>query len=184
MRLAIKRHASTASVGAAVLWLLSLGSVSVAQTLQPKAPQPTQSGAEAAKPDKPTWMVNCTNIAGGFDCRASQTLVVQNSGQRILTLAVKKAPNVKKPIMMIQGPLGMYLPAGVTLQIGKDAAKVLPVQSCDQAGCVTDYPLTDAEIEAMRGGVDLTVTLQDLQRKPVALKVPGLGFAEAYAKLE
>jgi invasion protein IalB len=108
----------------------------------------------------------------------------QDSRQRILTLVVRRSPAAKTPVMMIQGPLGIYLPAGVAVQIGTDAAKVLPLQSCNQGGCVTEFAMTDAEIETMRGGADLTVTMQDQNKAPVTLKVPGLGFAEAYAKLE
>jgi invasion protein IalB len=187
------RLAANARIGGyALLCLFALESGSIAQTLQPKAKQPTPAGAVApaqpapgeVAPQKPTWMVNCTNVPGGFDCRASQTLLAQNSGQRILTLVIRTTPNSKKPIMMIQGPLGIYLPAGLTLQIGKDAGKVLPLESCDQAGCLTEYAVTEAEIEAMRGGADLTITVRDLKKKPVTLKVPGLGFADAYAKMQ
>jgi invasion protein IalB len=178
--------------GIAVLSLFGLGSGSVAQTLQPKATQPgpgratapAQAGAEEAQPPRPTWMVNCTSVTGGFDCRASQTIRSANSRERLLTLAVQITPDSKKPIMLIQGPLGMYLPAGVTLQVGRDAAKVVPLQTCDQSGCFTKYDVTDAEIAAMRSGADLTVTILDVKKAPVELKVPGLGFDQAYAKLE
>jgi invasion protein IalB len=129
-------------------------------------------------------MVNCTNVAGGFDCRASQTLFLRDRKIRLLTLAVRKAPGDKRPVMLIQGPLGFYLPGGITLQVGKEAAKALAVQTCDQVGCVAEYAISDAEIEAIRDGADLTVTMQDLKKTPVPLKVPTIGFAEAYAKLQ
>lgn len=193
MRIATKQRAIRVRFGGIVLLcLLGSGMGSVAQTLQPKAPAPASEGPSAppeaagkdAEAPKRTWMVNCTSVAGGFDCRASQTLLAQNSRQRMLTLVVRTTPEAKKPVMMIQGPLGIYLPAGIVLQIGKEAAKVLPLQSCDQAGCLAEYAVTDAEITAMRGGDDLTITMRDLKKAPVTLKVPGLGFAEAYAKLE
>jgi len=78
----------------------------------------------------------------------------------------------------------MYLPAGIALQIGKDAATILPLQTCTQAGCVAEHALTDAELTAMQGEADLTVSMQDLNKKPTTLKVPGLGFTQAYAKLQ
>jgi len=186
----LKVSCSMARAGTvAVLSLLSFGGASIAQTQQPKMPAaaPTAAPATAAQggaqPAGPTWMVNCTNVTGGFDCRASQTLFAVRTRQRILTLAVQITPNAKKPVMMIQGPLSIYLPAGITVQIGKEAAMVLPVQSCDQGGCLTEYAPSNAEIEAMRKGADLTVTVQDLKKTPIKLTVPGLGFAEAYAKL-
>ena len=151
MRLATKRFLCRARIaGIAVLCLVGLGGVSIAQTLQPKATKPAAEGAAPPKaapeaaPQTPTWMVNCTNIAGGFDCRASQTLVRKDTNTRILTLAVRRTPVAKRPVLLLQGPLGIYLPAGITLQVGNEAAKALPVQSCDQAGCVAEYAITDA----------------------------------------
>ena len=34
--------------------------------------------------------------------------------------------DTKKPVFLMQLPLGVYLPAGATLQIGKEEAKTLP----------------------------------------------------------
>src|SRR5262249_9568009 len=154
---------------------------------QPKAAQPAGPGtpapppAQAAPEPRPTWMVNCNSVSGGYDCRASQTLFAQKTNQRILTLAVRTLPNAKSPDLLIQGPLGIYLPAGISIQIGNDKPKALPVQSCDRSGCVAQSTMTDEEIAALRGGANLTVTMLDLKKAPVKLQVPGLGFAAAYA---
>lgn len=179
--------------GFAVLSVLAFSTEVVAQTLQPKQPQPapaaapatpTQPGPGEAATPQPTWMVNCTNVSGGFDCRASQTLLLKDTGVRILTLVVRTTPDAKKPVMLIQGPLGIYLPAGLTIQIGKEPAKKLPLQSCNQEGCLTEYAVTDAEIAAMQQGADVAVLVQDLKKRPVTLQVPGLGFAAAYSKMK
>jgi invasion protein IalB len=103
---------------------------------------------------------------------------------RVMTLAVRTSPDSKRPVMLIQVPLGIYLPAGATLQIGKDPAKKLPFQSCNQEGCLMEYSITDAELAAMQQDSDLTVSVQDLKKAPVTLTVPGLGFAAAYSKMK
>ena len=177
----------------AFLGLLAFSTGAAAQTLQPKQPQPapaaaptapTQPAPGEAAPPQPTWMVNCTNVPGGFDCRASQTLYLKTTGAHLLTLVVRTTPDAKNPVMLIQVPLGIYLPAGVTLQIGKNAGKKLPLHSCNQEGCLTEYPVTDAEIAAMQQGADVAVSVQDLNKAPFTLRVPGLGFAAAYAKMK
>jgi invasion protein IalB len=162
-----------------------------AQTLQPKQAQPTPDASDTqpqpspqTTAPQPTWMVNCTNVAGGFDCRASQTLVNKNTGKAVVTLVVRTTPGTKKPVMLVQVPLGIYLPAGIGLQIGRDAMKTLQLQSCNLEGCLTEYSLADAEIAAMQRNADLTVSMKDLKQIPVSLKVPGLGFAAAYAKMK
>ena len=48
--------------------------------------------------------------------------------------------------MMVEAPLGVYLPAGASLQIGKDEAKTLPFKGCDHGGCVAEYAITETEI--------------------------------------
>ena len=92
-------------------------------------------------------------------------------------------PETKKPVMLIQVPLGTYLPPGASLQIGQDDARTLPFQSCNRAGCIAEYAVTNAELATMAKGADLTVSFQTLQKQPITLQVPSAGFAVAYAKI-
>jgi invasion protein IalB len=92
--------------------------------------------------------------------------------------------DTKKPVLLLQLPLGVYLPAGATLQIGKLEAQTLPYTSCDQGGCIAEYAVTDAELGAIAKGADLTISARTVQQKPFTLTVPSLGFAVAYAKIK
>jgi invasion protein IalB len=93
--------------------------------------------------------------------------------------------DTKKPVFLMQLPLGVYLPAGATLQIGKDEAKTLPFTSCDRGGCIAEYAITDAELAAIAKGADIAITAQgSVSRKPFTLIVPAIGFAAAYAKIK
>jgi invasion protein IalB len=175
--------------------LLAAGAVLVSQaalteTVQPKAKpglpeaaEPTQSQAVQAAPRQPTWSMNCANRPEGLDCRAVQSLFFKN-GRRLLSVVVHVPPDTKKPELLLQLPLGIYLPAGASLQIGEDEAKTLPFQSCDQFGCLATYAITNAEIAAMSNGSDLTIAMQNLDQQPVTVTVPVLGFAAAYAKVK
>lgn len=156
----------------------------VAQTAQPKAAPQAEAGQPAqAAPGEP-WVVHCPISQGALDCRASQSLFLKNTGQHIMSVAVRIPPDTKKPVLLMQLPLGIYLPAGVSLQIGKDEAKTLPIENCDQAGCLAEYAITDAEIGAMLKGAALTITLQSASKEPVTLTVPATGFPAAYAKIK
>jgi invasion protein IalB len=101
-----------------------------------------------------------------------------------VSVAVRVPPDTKKPVLLLQLPFGVYLPAGVSLQFGKDAAKTLPFQSCDQGGCVAEYAITEAEIAAMLKGADLTISAQTLTKEPFTVTVPVSGFPAAYAKIK
>lgn len=178
---------STRSLAQAAFLCVFVFSTGVlAQTLQQKGKTSEQAEPAPAAPvvAPPNWRVNCTNSAAGMDCRAVQILVVKKTGRPFLTVAVRVPPDTKIPKMVIILPLGTYLPAGVTLQFGKEAAKTLPIEACDRSGCLAEYAITEAEIGAMLKGADLTLSIQNQQKKPLTFGVSASGFSEAYAKVK
>jgi invasion protein IalB len=48
----------------------------------------------------------------------------------------------------------------------------MPLQICDQNGCIAEYPISDAEIAAMIKGADLTVSMQSLRKQSVPFTLP------------
>jgi invasion protein IalB len=174
--------------GGAVVSILGLGSDAPAQTQQQKAPARVEAPAEAAgQPSRPqpNWIVTCSQTRPGLECRAGQSLFLRQTRQRVLSVAVRVPADTKKPVFLMQLPLGVYLPAGATLQIGKDEAKTLPFTTCDRGGCIAEYAISDPELAAIAKGADITITGQgNVSRKPFTLTVPALGFAAAYAKIK
>jgi invasion protein IalB len=180
-----------AIAGASLLCLLVLNTGAMTQTAQTKTKTsgqppatPKQPAPGEAAPARPTWAVNCSNAEKGLDCRVIQSLFLKNTGQRLLSVVVHVPAETKKPEMLLQLPLGIYLPPGVTLQIGKDASKAIAYKNCDRFGCLAEYAVTEAEITAMSKGSDLTITMQNLKQEPITVTVPVLGFAPAYAKIK
>ena len=187
MRLASRLCGPTLIAGAALTVLMTTGGL--AQTAQQKQPAPqgaapAQSGQQQPRPPA-IWVVSCDDNNGKLDCRAGQSVFIKNTGQRILSVAVRVPPDTKKPVMLIQVPLGVYLPAGASLQIGEDEAKTLPFKGCDRGGCVAEYAITEAEIAAMTKGASLKLSVQNQSQQPAfTLTVPATGFAAAYAKVK
>ncbi len=180
MRLCTKssRRNLTIAGGALLFSTLAFGGGVLAQTQQ-KAP-----GPQPSRP-APIWVVNCSDNGGKLDCRAGQSLFLKNTGQRLLSVAVRVPADTKKPVLMVQVPLGVYLPAGASLQIGDGEPKTLPFKGCDQGGCLAEYAVTEAEIAAMTKGSDLKVSVENQNQKPAfTLTVPVTGFAAAYAKIK
>jgi len=129
----------------------------------------------------PIWGVSCVGTASGLDCRAVQSLPM-SGGQA--SVAVQLPADTKKPIMYVLVPMGVYLPAGVTLQFGQAGAKKVSLRSCDSSGCLAQYALTEAELGALSKGQALVISVQGVDQKPVTLQVPSTGFAAAYAKIK
>ena len=130
----------------------------------------------------PIWGVTCAGTSAGLDCRAVQSLPMTNTGQA--TVAVHVASDTKKPTMFVLVPLGIYLPAGLTVQFGQDAARKVALHNCDSTGCLAEIELAEAEIAAMSKGQALTVSVQDTSKQPITVQVPNTGFAAAYAKIK
>ena len=189
MRLKLSACKLLIAGGAALLCLLDFGSGALAQAQQPKTPAaqgttaPAESAGQPSQP-QPNWVVRCSQTRAGLECRAGQSLFLKTSRQRVLSVAVRMPADTKKPVLLLQLPLGVYLPAGTTLHIGKGEARTLPFISCDRGGCLAEYNVTDAELSSVAKGADLSISAQDTQKKPFTLTVPALGFAAAYAKIK
>lgn len=189
MRLCFQMHPRNLTITAGtLLCLVGLNSGTIAQTAQSKGQThqvevPAEAAGQPSQP-QPNWVVSCSQTRPGLECRAGQSLFLRKTRQRILSVAVRMPADTKKPVLLVQLPLGVYLPAGATLQIGKLEAQTLPYTSCDQGGCIAEYAVTDAELGAIAKGADLTISAQTVQRKPFTLPVPSLGFAAAYAKIK
>jgi invasion protein IalB len=180
MHLSINKRMTSKVVGVAALCVLAFSSWAAAQTLQPKATQATPVPQAAAQS---RWEVICTSSPAGLDCRAGQSLAFMGEQGRLI-VALNIPPDTKIPIMILRVPHGLYLPAGIVLQFGNDAAKRLAIESCDRNGCVANHPVTAAEIAAMLNGADLTISAQNLQKQPVTVRVSVSGFSAAYAKIK
>ena len=110
-----------------LLCLVGLGGGAAAQTAQPKGQAPhvevPARGAGQPSQPQPNWVVSCSQTRPGLECRAGQSLFLRKTRQRVLSVAVRMPADTKKPVLLVQLPLGVYLPAGATLQIGKEEAQ-------------------------------------------------------------
>ena len=170
---------------------LSLGTMvgagSSARAQQKKAdPAPAPPTAAQTKPSEPAlpaWRVQCEGAGQTMDCRLSQTLFVQQSGQRLLAVVVRSLSKTEPAALMFNLPHGLFLPAGVTMQFDKGKSETLPVQTCDAQGCYAGTQVTAEMQAAFEKSQQLLVVFQDLKKQPISIPVALAGFAEAYAKL-
>jgi invasion protein IalB len=172
----------------ATLWGVS--SLAGAQTLQPKAVQPApapQQRQQAPSPPAqpaPQWAVACTNTQAGLDCSVGQSRVFQETGRNVqVGVALRIPPDTRKPNLMLQVPLGVSLPKGLTVQFGGDNPKAIAFQSCSVNGCLAEYPITETEIASLLNGADLTLSVHTSNNTPLTFRISAAGFANAYAKM-
>lgn len=131
----------------------------------------------------PSWSVTCENTGKGLECRASLTIVMTKTRQLLLAVSVNKSAGGKDGTMLIQLPLGLFNPAGVTLSVDDQKGEALQIQTCDAKGCYAGTPITPDLLAALSKGTKLNVVFQDLKKQNITVPVPLKGFEDAYKKL-
>jgi invasion protein IalB len=139
------------------------------------APAPEASGAAA-------WRVECSGDGKALECRAVQQVFQRETRQLVLSAVVRPAPDAKTGAMLLTLPLGLNLTEPVTVKVDNGAAERQPIQTCTNVGCFVTMTLNDKMLAAMRTGGELKVTVQDVNKKPIDMGLPLLGFGLAFDK--
>lgn len=162
---------------------------------QPPAPAqtaaPQNQGAAAA--DQTTasiaavgssWRVECTSNGPVLDCRTVQQVVTRENQQLVAGLTVRVPAETKKPVMMVQMPLGVMVSEAVNLVVDDGKPEQFNIQTCNQQGCFVGAPLADNLLAAMRTGKQLRIVFQNGNKQAITVTMPLAGFALAYDKVK
>ena len=173
----------------AALWLLaaSVGPAfaeDAAKEAQSKQSQPKEAGPKPA--DANPWAVNCSSgsAAGELQCQASQNLTEAKTGQRVLTVTVRRDSSNGGFAMLLALPHGLFLPSGASYQVDQGQKVVIAIQTSDQNGAYAATPLSPELVKTMKSGTNLNIGMESVTRKPVTIPVSLAGFTAAIAKLE
>jgi Invasion protein B, involved in pathogenesis len=162
--------------------LIMLGFCLASGTARGQDAAPAQ--ADPAKPQN-AWVVNCSTGMSGtaFECQMSQNLTASNTGQRVLTVTIRKNAADGGMAMLFALPHGLFLPAGASYQIDAGAKAQVAIQTSDQNGAYAAVPMDDKLIGALKAGTTLNVGMESVGRKEVVIPVSLAGFTAAIDKL-
>ena len=159
----------------------------------PAAPKPaeTPAPAGAAAPadanaqSQPVWTSRCASDGrqAALFCEVEQSLYMTKTGQLVASVNVKLPPETRQPVMMIQLPVGLFLPAGVNLQIDEGRPQPLVIQTCDLKGCYAATTLSPDLLGSMKSAKRLSVVFQNLNKENVTFAFVLSGFAESFDKI-
>ncbi len=107
-------------------------------------------------------------------------MIKNDTRQVIVLFRVRVPPDTRAPVMMVQLPLGLYLPAQVVLHIDDRKAGEFPPQTCDASGCYISGPLSAELLAQLAAGKILKFSFQNLARETIDVSMPLAGFAQAY----
>jgi invasion protein IalB len=132
------------------------------------------------------WNVSCRSATAekGLDCQATRAVVLKKTRSLLLRVTVNLPAETKKPVMMIQMPTGLYLPAGASMAIDDETPKPIVLQTCNGNGCFSGSPVSEEILAGMKTGTWFKVTFKDLKRKQITVALPLDGFPKAYEQME
>ena len=130
------------------------------------------------------WMVRCGRPRGQeAEVCEMQQQQIDNEDRTVMAVAVGQVPGSSDVGLLILLPLGILLPAGVTMQIDSGAAIPLEVERCERQGCRIERLIEPDLMSRLKAGTKATVFFEafDPQGKRQRLGVPIslLGFTAA-----
>jgi invasion protein IalB len=149
------------------------------------APAPTQPQAEGA-PAQPGWIARCTSASrdAPLECAIEQNAVLTKTGQTIVLINIRIAPDTRTPVALLQLPLGLNLPVGAKLQVDEGKTVDLQVQTCENRGCYASTPIAPDLLASLKSGKQLKVSFQNMAKETIAIPMPLTDFAAAYDKIK
>jgi invasion protein IalB len=158
-------------------------STAAAQAQNPPPQQPPPAQQQHTEQGS-NWRVECTNDGKVLDCRAVFQVTQRETNQLIAAVAIRIPPDTKKPVILIQLPLGIQVTEPVTVQVDQATPEKFGVQTCTQAGCFVGAPLSDTVLAAMRTGKELKIAFANLNKQAVTVNMGLVGFGLAYDKIK
>ena len=164
-----------------------------AKTSAPKAAQATptpapspQAEAAPATPPQSGWIARCASASrdAPLECVMEQSAVLTKTGQVIVVVNIRIAPDTRAPVALVQLPLGLSLPAGAKVQVDDGKAVDLQIQTCEQRGCYANTPITPDMLTALRSGKQFKVSFQNLGKETITIPMSLTDFAAAYDKIK
>lgn len=155
---------------------------------QPPANQQGQAGQAPKLNLQPGagWSSKCASETRQtpVECSIEQTVVVTSTGQLLASVVIRVPADTRQPVMMIQVPVGLYLPAGLNMQVDDAKPQPLALQTCDLKGCYAGTPVTPEMIKAMKDGKLFKITLQNMAKENISVPLTLANFAEAYQNVQ
>jgi invasion protein IalB len=146
--------------------------------------------AEPAAAEKP-WSVRCNKDEKGKEisepkrgnCEIFQRLVVKDTGQRFVEVAIGFPKEKESARGIIVVPLGILLQPGMSMKIDGGKEYKFQARYCDNNGCFGYVDLNDALLESLRKGSKLTVSFQALNKKQINVEVTLKDFATSLTQV-
>ena len=144
-----------------------------------------QAGSAREK-DYQDWRLRCEqkNDDDPELCFILQIAKSSKDNRSVLRIGVRY-PEPNEPAMVfLTLPLGIYLPAGLLIQIDEGETLKIPVEICVPNGCHTRIDLVGDLLKNMKAGSRAKLTFHDSHQQRIKVPISLAGFTAALAALK
>lgn len=128
------------------------------------------------------WLVRCEKVdAVSEPCTMTQKILSQDGKQQLAEANIAK--NGDATLLTIVVPLGVYLPAGVELEVVDWEKRKYEYSFCATSGCFVNELLDEKIVELLRKKDKAVLTLHTTETEKVNVPISISGFLDAYKKL-
>ncbi len=156
-----------------------------AQTSPAPVALPAAEATPAAAP-LPGWAARCSSASrdAPLECAIEQTAILSKTGQLVVLVNIRVPSDTHAPILLVQLPLGLNLPAGAKLQVDDGKVTELQIQTCESRGCYATIPVAPDVLAALKSGKQMKLSFQTMNKETIAIPMPLVDFAAAYDKIK
>jgi invasion protein IalB len=119
------------------------------------------------------WSKHCDEIeaAAPRSCYLAATATLPQSSETVLKAVIGPlTDDAKTLVLVLTAPLGVYLPAGLEIEVPKRLGRERHAYlSCDAKGCRTAIEMTRARRTAFEKAGEARVTIRDIQQRAIVI---------------
>ena len=113
-----------------------------------------------------------------------QDILWQTSGKRILNVSIARLAKGQPYVAAITVPLGILLPAGLTLHVDEKDLVRFPLRFCNINRCRGQFPITEDMQKLFTAGKKGRVIVRQPNGQPLRVNFSLKGFAAGFMDLE
>jgi invasion protein IalB len=143
---------------------------------------PSQGAVRAKHGD---WETRCETPPGASyeQCAVVLSVVDQDRPNLTLAVIVLNTADRKARLMRVVAPLGVLIPAGVSLRIDSEDVGRLSFLRCLANGCIAQLALDEKLLDRLKSGKTATLGVFQTPEQGVGVPASLAGFKEAYEQL-
>lgn len=132
-----------------------------------------------------TWAKHCNRpVDAPEQCRIFQT--ASQNDQLVFQASIGYLPGTDSAIMFMTGPLGIFLPKGVSLIAGEGEGEAITAGflHCNAQGCHTRFAIEEVMVSRLKAAADAQIVFWANNEQNVILPLDLKGFTRAINSLD